>query len=446
MTSEELKRLVEVRQQAVAVFRESEDPATQEKAWAAAEEARDAMDKGVIEMTEAREAEEAEARAAAERIANQPVEDAPAPIEPSSGQKLRAWQDAGSPGRFRIAVMPDYAYDYRAAGSKSRVLYDHHADKEISVEGRGVDGFQHIEKRTAADIEKRTQILSTDAGTVYSSYLVPARTDRSLSWYEVAQSGILKAGPTIIHTPDDTPLYLPKWTTDASATYHAEGSPATVTSPVLGEMLLNSARFDGFFSVSSEMIRSSILDIVPILQEGANRAISTAVATALASSAGTTIIPQGLTGTNTTCIAGATASAATSFTFDNLVTLYHSLLPVYRMVASWTFGTNAFTLLAQLKDDNGQYLWKPNNVASEPDMLMGHPVFEEAGAPDITTGTKGSVLCGDFSQYIIRYVGPVVFEASEEFAFSTFQTTFRFAKWFDADLIQPTAIHYLLMA
>lgn len=438
MESSEMKALHEKYRKAIEVVRDETQPdETREKAQADVVEMRRELDENLIAVVERREAEEDEARARAEEVAHQVTSAPPEKAEPSSGEQFRQWMANGRPGTFSIAVMPDYAADFRAAGNKNVAVEHRHIDSGISVEGREVGDFSHV--------EKRTQILSTDAGTVYSSYLVPAITDRSLSWHENAVSGILQAGPTIIQTPDDNLMYFPKFLTDAAAGKTAEGTAATVTNPVLARMELNAWRLDGFFAVSMEMMRSSILDVTSILQTAANRAIATLLATYLASGNGSSL-PQGLSGASTTTVAGKTASAATSFTLDDLKALKLSVLPTWRANGSWVFGTNAYALLDSLKDDEGQYLWSPSNIAGEPNSLLGKPIYEDAGLPDITTATKGAVLFGDFSEYYVRYAGPVVFEASDQFTFTTFEITFRFAKWVDADLIQTSAIKHLLMA
>jgi HK97 family phage major capsid protein len=454
LTAAELKQKTEDLNRAYNEARdESLSAETRKNALEAGRELRREIDNDIVEHRQADEAAESEARAEAERIAHPVTADppeAPAP-EKSWGERFMEWKSAGAPGTFRTVVLPDYEYDLRAAGNKrAQVDYRYMGEtvdpaRQPSIEGMDWRSFQYIQKRTAQDIERRTDIVTTDAATVYSSYIVPSRTQKSLSWHENAASGIIKAGPTIVPTPDDNVLYYPKFITDATATHHDEAAQATVTNPVLGRMQLNAYRYDGYFSVSTEQIRSSILPINGILRDAADRAIATAEAAAFATGSGSDL-PQGLAGSTTTTTAGTTASAATSFTMDNLKALKNSVLPGYRSNATWVFGTNAYGLLDTLKDGEGQYLWKPSNIAGEANALLGFPVFEDAGLPDITSATKGSVLFGDFSYYIIRPAGPVVFEANESFQYDKFLTTFRFAKWVDADLLDTAAVKHLLMA
>jgi HK97 family phage major capsid protein len=422
--------------------------ATREKAQTRVVELRRQLDETMLGIVEARERdEENEARARAEEVAWGVTS---APPEQRDGTSVReryqTWERAGKPGVFRLAVYPDVAADLRAAGNtRARVEFRHDEERPL-IEGQDWTAF--AERRTLRDLAKRTAILTTDAGTVYSSYLAPSRTDSSLAWHENHQSGIVRAGVTIIQTPDDVDLYLPEVATDAAAAHHDEGAQASETSPVLARTLLKSYRYDGYFSVTNEMLRSSVVDFVGELQNGANRALATSLAAAYATGSGSSL-PQGLAGSTTTTLAGKTASTATSFTLDDLKALKNSVLPGYRQDAScaWVIGTNAWNLLDSLKDDNGQYFMTPSVVAGEPDRLLGKPIYEDAGLPDIATGEKGPVLFGAFAYFKIRHAGPVVFEASESFAFDRFQTTFRFAAWRDSSLALASSgpIKHLLM-
>jgi HK97 family phage major capsid protein len=368
-------------------------------------------------------------RAAAARI----VADVAPPADPqipTLARQYREWASNGRKGKFQIVLFPDA----RAAYPQANVVQ---LEGPLKVEGRDYK---------PSLVESRTDIISTDASTVYSSYLAPATTLARLHWHENAQSGVLKAGPTIIQTTDYNKLYWPKFLTDAaaSATPGTQGGAATVTNPVFSRAELDSWRIDGFFAVSNEMLRSSIMNFEAVLAEAAARAIATQVATYLAAGTGSSQ-PQGLGGADTTTTAGKTAADDTSFTVDELIELKLSVLPQARMNGTWLFGTSAYLALNLKKDGEGQYLLRPSANAGEPEMLLGNPIYEEAGYPAVTTGLI-PVTFGDVSQFIVREVGPVVFEASEEFAWSSFETTFRFAKWMDSELLDTAACKHLVMA
>jgi len=295
--------------------------------------------------------------------------------------------------------------------------------------------------------EARTDQTTIDT-TIYGSYTITNPVWKNVEWHMNAQSGILKAPPTIIRTPGHEIMYIPKAYTDPVATAAAEGGAGTVRDPVMGRTTLGSQRYSDFFSVSDEMLRSSDLDWAGILGDFAGRALATKVASELASAAGTGTLPMGLMAHATaTTTLGATAAAADTFTMDELLELKLSVLPGYRMSpnCAWMFSTTAYVILAQMKDDNGRYLFSPSINANEPDRLLGNACYEEASGDTVET-THHPVIYGDFSHYWVRFSGPgMVFDRDPSFAFTSFEQTFRYAVFMDADLGDTTAIHHLLM-
>lgn len=285
--------------------------------------------------------------------------------------------------------------------------------------------------------EFRTDILSNDAGTVYSSYLVPTTLQNRVNYHANAQSGVLKTKAFQFYTRSGEAIDVPKLVTDAAAAQTAEGTASTVTNPVFGKTTFNSYRQDGHFIVSKEMLEDSIVNVETILGDLAGRALATQIASLLASGTGSSA-PAGVNYTTELSTSGVTAASATTFTMDELIELKLSVLPKYRMGAEWVFGTAAYLILAKMKDGEGRYLWAPSVRQGEPDLLMGNPVYEDAGFQACTTG-KAPVVCGDWSTYWIRWArGGMEFARDDSVNFSSFESMFRFAVWMDADITDAT--------
>lgn len=96
-----------------------------------------------------------------------------------------------------------------------------------------------------------------------------------------------------------------------------------------------------------------------------------------------------------------TGNAATAFTADGLTEAKYSLKAAHRMNASWLMHRDAVKMAAKLKDGDGQYLWRPGITMTEPDMLLGRPVYESEYAPNTFTTKQYVGLFGDFSHYWI---------------------------------------------
>ncbi len=71
-------------------------------------------------------------------------------------------------------------------------------------------------------------------------------------------------------------------------------------------------------------------------------------------------------------IAGGHASLLNSA--DKLIDLQHALKSVYRNGAAWLMADSTLGKIRQLKDGEGNYLWRPGLAEGAPDTLLGKPV------------------------------------------------------------------------
>lgn len=402
MNSEQLKALHEEYRRSIEATRNPESEEEAKKASEAMIDLRHKLDAALIEKEEEREDEQREAAVEARTKARDMV----GGVAPSPGQKMQDEARAFMTGDTKKLVVP-YALP-----------------------------------------EYRTDMTTIDT-TIYGKYTFANPVWSSVEMHMNAQSGVLKTKPMQIRTPGFEIMYIPKLSTDAAATAHAEGVTAVVSDPVLGRTTLGAQRYDGFFSVADEMLASSDLNFAGLLGDLAGRAIATQVAVDLAAGAGTGTLPNGPFGkTTTTTVLGVTATAVDTFTFDELIALKLSLLPGYRSSPScaWLFGSAAYVILAKMKDDEGRYLWSPSTVGDEPDRLLGNPCYEEASGEAVATGTH-PVMYGDWSHFWVRWSGPgMVFDRDPSVAFTSFEQTFRYGIWVDADLGTLDAVHHMIMA
>ena len=96
-----------------------------------------------------------------------------------------------------------------------------------------------------------------------------------------------------------------------------------------------------------------------------------------------------------------TASATTSFTFDNLISTLYSLKAAYQARSTWIFHRDAVQMIRKLKSGDSQYLWQPSVQAGQPDLVLNRPYMMSEYAPStFTTGLYVAII-GDFSNYWI---------------------------------------------
>lgn len=117
--------------------------------------------------------------------------------------------------------------------------------------------------------------------------------------------------------------------------------------------------------------------------------------------------PQGVV-TNTAVQARAVASGmastlsdSTNNGVDRLIQAFYGLKKTYRRNGTWAFNSSTERIIRQMKDANGNYLLEPPGQAGGLATLLGRPVVNPEGMPDIAANSY-PIVFGDFKRYWIR--------------------------------------------
>lgn len=98
----------------------------------------------------------------------------------------------------------------------------------------------------------------------------------------------------------------------------------------------------------------------------------------------------------------AALSDATNNGVDSLITMLQSLKKTYRRNSTWAMNSTTEGEVRKFKDDNGQYLWQPPVQPGNPATLLGRPLVNPEGYPDVAANAFPITL-GDFRKgYKIR--------------------------------------------
>lgn len=114
----------------------------------------------------------------------------------------------------------------------------------------------------------------------------------------------------------------------------------------------------------------------------------------------------------TSATKGITAASTTAITYDELVSLKHSLKQRFRANARWIMNPATYTALCKLKDGNGQPYFKEDEYK-----ILGLPVIESDSMPTIAASAK-AIVCADLSGYTIKATKSVEIQVLRE-KFST---------------------------
>jgi HK97 family phage major capsid protein len=99
----------------------------------------------------------------------------------------------------------------------------------------------------------------------------------------------------------------------------------------------------------------------------------------------------------------------------------------------------------KLKDSAGQYLFSPSLSADARDLLLGYPIFENPAMATAASAVK-PVLFGHLPSYMVRQVGGIKLDRSDDFAFSNDLITFRATFRVDGNLPQTSHVKYFKSA
>lgn len=161
---------------------------------------------------------------------------------------------------------------------------------------------------------------------------------------------------------------------------------------LIGKMVINSAGIDVVSFIVDEMADRMALFIEHELLVGSG---SSAI--------------QGATKTSN----GVTGTAATYLVADDLIALQGKVKQVYQANSCWTMAPATFTLVKQLKDEEGRYLLSWDNSLEFPYRLLGKPVYLSDNMPAVAASAK-AILYGDYSGMAVNFRENISIEVLRE--------------------------------
>lgn len=259
--------------------------------------------------------------------------------------------------------------------------------------------------------EGRANVQTTT--TTGGGYTIPVSLSSELEVAMLAYGGLLQAGRRF-NTSTGEQINWPTANDTAQKAYLIGQSTSAITSAealVFGTKALNAYKYtSGLIQVPNELIRDSNQNIGQILAdffaERMGRGLNYAATLGTGSSQ-----PQGLFHTSGGAATYTTGVAGTVITRDNIVDLLHSVDPAYRNSTKPNVGfmMNDATLKAIKKLNHGTAdaapLYQVSAIAGEPATIEGYKFFINQDMAGIGKGNR-SIAFGDFSKFMLRYVGP----------------------------------------
>lgn len=318
-------------------------------------------------------------------------------------------------------------------------------------EGKPMDmeKIKKLEAEFRAGNNTTTVLAATDAATTYGSYLVPITL-----WNEIERtmkqfSGMLAAS-RIIRTNDGGTLNWP--TNDDTTTTGAwlaepRASALTVENPIFSRKQFASYTWGTLATVTLEMLQDENVGLLPgvlteMFGERAGRALNKAFTDGNGSGK-----PTGILDATNGADTGKTTASASAITKAELLDLYHSVDPAYRMGpnVAWMMHDSTLSAIRALDISTSVApIWQPSFASGVPPTLLGHPYVINNHFPAIAASAD-VVAFGDWSKFIIREVQrPSMVTLSERFMDSLHRGYVMWCRY-DSKLLNSAAIKLLTM-
>lgn len=198
------------------------------------------------------------------------------------------------------------------------------------------------------------------------------------------------------------PVYTETETTKINADYVDEGTDLTDNVGKFTSIDLTGYVIGALSLISNKLKDNTDLDVVGFIVNQVSDAIS-------AKLEGEFLIgtPGKITGILSS-EKGITAAAANAVTYDELVSLKHSLKQRFRANARFIMAPDTYTAICKLKDGNGHPYFKEDEYK-----ILGLPVIESDNMPAMAAGKK-AIVCADLSGYTIKMTKAVEIQILRE--------------------------------
>lgn len=334
----------------------------------------------------------------------------------------------------------------------TQIVSDARPDPELALRGWVRGGRATDEERSAmaahglqhgSEIDLRALSVGT---TTAGGNAVPNEVMRAFMevelWY-----GRVQNLAEVINTSTGATLPYPTVTDTANTgRLLAEATAATTTTdPTFGVVNLSAYKMSSdAVIISEELLQDASFSVSSYLGSALGTRVGRIKNTYFTTGSGSSQ-PGGVA---TKASAGKTAAATNAITLDEIIDLYHSVDIAYRGRPSSAFMMHdtIASYVRKLKDSNNQYLWQMSVQAGQPDRLFGVPVvINNDMASAVTTGLR-VVLYGDFNKYAVRIAGGLMLRRSDDLYFLEHQSVFEGSQRVDGNLIDTTAVKYLITA
>lgn len=263
--------------------------------------------------------------------------------------------------------------------------------EEKAAKTQELKAFEAYLRKNSSLLGEESKYLRTDIDS-QGGYLLPNELDSEIIKKITEISNIRSVAR--IRPMSSKSLGMPTRSTIVSAGMVGEGEEDTESNSTYGLEKLFAKKAQVTVASTIEELEDSSFDISNLIMQDVGEEFAKLEGTQFTLGSGAGNNCEGfMVNAN---IAEVNSGAASSFTFDSLITLTGELKTGYNPI----FGMNRKTLAIarKLKDGNGQYLWQAGNLsAGVPNQILGHNYIEIPDMADVGAGLF-PIIYGDFKR------------------------------------------------
>ena len=271
-------------------------------------------------------------------------------------------------------------------------------------------------------------------------FTVPDEFERKLV-EALEGNNIFRGMATVIRTSSGT-RKIPIAEDTSEASWIDEGEEIPESDTTFGQTMLSAYKLGTMIKISNELLNDSAFDLASYIARRFGVRMGNAEERAFITGDGVGK-PLGLLD-DAGAKVGVTAAKTTAISFDEVFQLYYALKAPYRKKAEFLCNEALVLQLMTIKDNNGNYIWKPGLDIGKPDTLLNRPLKTSAFMPEVAAGNKVMAF-GDYSYYWIADRQNRTFRRLNELYARTDQVGFLTTQRVDGKLILQEAVQVLQM-
>ena len=319
--------------------------------------------------------------------------------------------------------------------------------------GKPVAGTQDKAKTGRASVEykqsmidalrsnfRRVSNILQEGVDADGGYLVPEEYDTRLI-EGLKEENIFRGLATTIKTGGERKINIAAST--PAAAWIEEGGALTFGDATFDQINLDAHKLHVAVKVTEELLYDNVFDLENYILNKFSKALANAEEDAFLNGDGIGK-PLGVLAAVGGGQIGVTAASATTITADEVIKLIYALKRPYRKNAAFIVNDQTLLILRKLKDGNGAYMWQPSLQTTEPDRLLGYPIYTSAFMPTVEAG-KPVIAFGDYSYYNIGDRGVRSFQELKELYAGNGMIGYVAKERVDGKLVLPEAVQILKM-